>query len=67
MNLKRSIKIALAKRDMTGQALAKKLDMSAQQLGRIVRTGKANTVTLEKISEGLEMSVSELIALGEEK
>lgn len=66
MNLTRSIKVALAQRDHNATWLANELKMSRQQIGRIINTGKANAGTIDKIATALELSSSELIALGEE-
>lgn len=66
MNLKRSIKVALAISDHNAVWLANELGMSRQQIGRIINTGKATTSTIDKIATALDLSSSELIALGEE-
>lgn len=65
MNLGKSIKIALAQREKNSSWLSIQADMTPQQLSRIIRVGKASTNTVDRISSALELSASELIALGE--
>jgi len=65
MNLARSIRVALAQRDHNAAWLADKIGVKRQQIGRIIKTGNATTTTVDKIAKALELSSSELIALGE--
>jgi len=67
MNLGKSIKVALAKREQVPSWLAIKLSITRQRMNQIIRTGKTTSKTMEKIASALEMNLSELIALGEDE
>ena len=66
MNISKSIKVALAQREMTVGDLAKKLDLSRQRVNSLIRADNARTDTIEKVAKALNMQASELIALGED-
>ena len=65
MNLGKSIKIALAQREKTATWLGGELEMSTPQICEIIRNSRANSRTIEKIAGALDISASQLIALGE--
>jgi len=65
MNLRKSIKIALAQRDENAAWLADELEMSKQQLSQIMSGANVRTDTIDRLSKALGLASSELIALGE--
>lgn len=65
MNIKKSLKIALAQREKSQTWLAKKLGVTHQSVSKIGATGHSNTRTIETVCKALNMSVSDFIALGE--
>lgn len=68
MNIGRSLKIALAIRGKTQFDLAKDLDCAQANISYWAgRQSKINLATVERLANGLDYSVSEFIALGEEK
>ncbi len=65
MNLRISIKIALAQRDKNATWLADRLGMTKQQLSQIMSGSSVRSDTIDKVSKALDLASSELIALGE--
>lgn len=65
MNLRKSIKIALAQRDENAAWLADELTMSKQQLSQIMSGANVRTDTIDRLANALGLASSELIALGE--
>lgn len=65
MNLGKSIRVALAIKDMKNKDLAEKLETSSQQVSNWIKTGAMNNDTLQTICRAIDMPVSEFIALGE--
>lgn len=66
MNFRRSLKLALAQRDMTQKALAEKLKMRETSMSQLAAQTSCTGATLQKIAEAFDMKVSEFIALGED-
>lgn len=66
MNFRRSLKLALAQRDMTQKALAKKLGIRETSMSQLAAQTSCTGATLQKISEAFDMKVSEFVALGED-
>lgn len=66
MDVKKSLKIALAQRSKTQVWLAKQLGVTHQAITKIGATGHSNTRTIDNVCKVLGMKVSEFIALGEE-
>lgn len=66
MNLKRSIRVALAQKDRNQQWLAEKSGIAASHISTICTTGNASLGTVQALAAGLGMTVSEFIAIGEE-
>lgn len=66
MNFRRSLKLALAQRDMTQKALAEQLGMRETSMSQLAAQTSCTGATLQKISDAFEMKVSEFIALGED-
>ena len=67
MNISKSVKIACAMKVINQTEAAEAMGFSQAQLSRIVRFNNCTTETLKKLAAGLNYSVSEFIALGEEK
>lgn len=66
MNAGKSIKMAMAKRDMTAKDLAERMDVSRQYVGQLMNSEHIGMGTLNALSVIFEMKVSELVALGED-
>lgn len=66
MNVGRSLKVALAKRDMSQTELAKKMKVHVQWVNKLANTQAASQATVVGLAEALDMKVSEFIALGED-
>jgi DNA-binding Xre family transcriptional regulator len=66
MNFRRSLKLALAQRDMTQKALAKQLGMRETSMSQLAAQTSCTGATLQKIAEAFDMKVSEFVALGED-
>lgn len=66
MNLRRSIKTALAQRDMTQKALAEKLGMLETSISQLAAQKSCQGATLVKLATAFDMKVSEFVALGED-
>lgn len=66
MNLRKSIKTALAQRDMSQKALAEKLGMRETSISQLAAQTSCTGATLQKLAEAFEMKVSEFVALGED-
>ena len=65
MNIKKSVKIALAKSDKRQGWLADKLDMKEASLSSIMHVNKPSSANINKLAGAFDMKVSEFIALGE--
>ena len=65
MNLRKSIKVALAKADKDQKWLADTIGIAPAHVSVIIKRNSANTKTLESVADAFGMKVSELIALGE--
>ena len=65
MNIKKSLKLALAEREKSPGWLAKKIGVTPQAVSKFAATGHSNTRTIETFCNALGMKVSEFIALGE--
>lgn len=66
MNFRRSLKLALAQRDMTQKALAEKLGMRETSMSQLAAQTSCTGATLQKIADAFGMKVSEFVALGED-
>ncbi|MGB5990667.1 MAG: helix-turn-helix transcriptional regulator [Marinifilaceae bacterium] len=66
MNVKKAIKIAMAQRDTNQKELSVSSGVSETTLSHTI-SGRSspNAKTIAKIAEGLNMSYSELVKLGE--
>lgn len=66
MNIKKSIRVALAQKDMTQGDLAEKIGMTASNLSLLMNRESIPTARLAQIAEALDMKVSDLLKLGED-
>ncbi|MGL5486148.1 MAG: helix-turn-helix domain-containing protein [Shewanella sp.] len=67
MNIGRSIKVALAKRDMKPAQLASLMGCSTAYVSKICKSKESGIGTIKKLSDFFGMRVSEFIALGEDE
>lgn len=65
MNIKKSIKVAVAQRGITQNQLAEEMKVSPSTLSGMLSRNTVTAPTLNKMADALGMKVSELIALGE--
>ena len=66
MDLAKSLRIALAERNIKRTELAKQLGVSRQIVSTWVNTGGISRVNLELTCKFLDMNVSDFVALGED-
>lgn len=66
MNIGKSLKVALVKRDMTQTDLAKKMNVHLQWVNKLANSDSASQASIMGLAEALDMKVSEFIALGED-
>ncbi len=66
MNFRKSLKLALAQRDMTQRALALKLGMRETSMSQLAAQKSCTGATLQKLADAFGMKVSEFVALGED-
>ena len=66
MNIRKSIRVACAMRDMTQEQVAKESGVSESSISKLIN-GKAmcKQVTLEALANTFDMPVSEFVSLGE--
>lgn len=67
MNVSKSIRVALAMRELTQKQLAERLGMYESAVSQLVNRSSITTDKLKQVADALEMKVSELVALGEDK
>lgn len=65
MNIGKSLKIALAQRELKQPWLATKLGLTRQQVSNIANTEHASGTTIDKVAKAFNMEASEFVALGE--
>lgn len=66
MNLRKSIKVALAQRNMEQKALAEQLHMSQSSMSQLAKQESCTGATLQKLADAFGLKVSEFVALGED-
>lgn len=66
MNLRKSIKVALAQRGMEQKALAAQLKMSQSSMSQLAAQESCTGATLQKLADAFGLKVSEFISLGED-
>lgn len=67
MNVSKSIRVALAMRELTQKQLAERLGMYESAVSQLVNRSSITTDKLKQVADALDMKVSELVALGEDK
>lgn len=67
MNVSKSIRVALAMRELTQKQLAERLGMYESAVSQLVNRSSITTDKLKQVADALDMRVSELVALGEDK
>ena len=67
MNLSKAIRVALAMKEMNQKQLAERLGMYESAMSQLINRSSITTEKLTQIADALEMKVSELVALGEDK
>lgn len=65
MNIKKSLKVAMAKNGYTAQDVANKMNVSRTRIYAITNQVSPRNETIERLSEVFGMKVSEFISLGE--
>lgn len=66
MNVGKSIKVAMAMRDMNPSLLAEKMGVSRQYVSNLIHSKQIGIGTISKLSDVLNMKVSDFLALGED-
>ena len=66
MNVGKSIKVALAKKDMNQQDLAAKLKVSKPYVSQLAGKEHAGMGTVVLLADAFDMKVSEFLSLGED-
>lgn len=66
MNVGKSIKVAMAKREMSQQDLAAKLKVSKPYVSQLAGKEHAGMGTVVILADAFDMKVSEFVALGED-
>ena len=66
MNVSKSIRVALAMRELTQKQLAERLGMYESAVSQLVNRSSITTDKLKRVADALDMRVSELVALGED-
>ena len=66
MNVSKSIRVALAMRELTQKQLAERLGMYESAVSQLVNRSSITTDELKQVADALGMKVSELVALGED-
>lgn len=66
MNIGKSVRVAMAKRDIKPKELAEKMGASRQYIGQLMKAEAVGTGTLNKLCEVFDMKAGEFITLGED-
>lgn len=66
MNIGKSIKVALAKKEMSQQDLAEKMKVSKPYVSQLAGKAHAGMGTVVLLAEAFSMKVSEFLELGED-
>lgn len=66
MNIGKSIKVALAKKDMNQQDLAEKMKVSKPYVSQLAGREHAGMGTVVLLADAFDMKVSDFVALGED-
>lgn len=65
MDLRKSLRLAIAIEGIKHQDLAAKVGTSSAQISNWLREGNIKSASVEKLSKALNMKASEFVALGE--
>jgi plasmid maintenance system antidote protein VapI len=66
VNVGKSIKVAMAMRDMNPAILAERLVVSRQYVSNLIHSKQIGIGTISKLSDVFNMKVSDFLALGED-
>ncbi len=66
MNIKKSIRVALAQKEMTQEGLAKLVGMTASNMSLLLNRESIPTSRLSQIASALGLKVVDLLKLGED-
>ena len=66
MNLRKSVMIAMAQRDMKHKDLADKVGMSQGSMSQLLGQTSCTGATLQKLADAFDLKVSDFIKLGED-
>jgi len=66
MNIGKSIRVALAKKEMSQQDLAKKMEVSKPYVSQLAGRAHAGMGTVVLLADAFNMKVSEFLELGED-
>lgn len=66
MNVGKSIKVALAQRDLNQTQLAAQMKCTQVWINRLANSRSASMATVESLASALNMKVSDFLALGED-
>ena len=66
MNVRKSVMILLAQRDMKQKDLADQLGMSQGSMSQLLSQTSCTGATLQKLADAFDMKVSDFIKLGED-
>ena len=65
MDLRKSLRVAIANKGVKHKDLARQLGTTTQQISNWLKSGKMKQDSMASVSKALDVSVSEFIALGE--
>jgi transcriptional regulator with XRE-family HTH domain len=65
MDLSKSLRLAIAEKGVKHKDLAKQLGTTSQQISNWLKSGAIKQSSLLPVSNALDLSVSEFVALGE--
>lgn len=66
MNLRKSVMIAMAQRDMKQKDLADQIGMSQGSMSQLLGQTSCTSATLQKLANAFDMKVSDFVKLGED-
>ena len=67
MNIAKSIRLALVHKEQTQEWLSNEINMTSPALSALLTRNSAKSSLIDKIAHALNLTASELIALGEDK
>jgi transcriptional regulator with XRE-family HTH domain len=66
MNVGKSLKVALAKKGIRQNELAKRIGVTRQWIGRLANSERAGMGSIEKLAKAFDLKPMEFLALGED-